>query len=1103
MCSACGQLNPQNARFCNSCGAELGQSERRLGEERKVVTVVFVDLVGFTAQAERLDPEDVRGLLAPYHTHVRAELERHGGTVEKFIGDAVMAVFGAPVTHEDDPERAVRAALAIRDWALEEDAALQLRLGINTGEALVTLAASGGEGMAAGDVVNTAARLQAAAPVNGILVGEQTWHATADAIEYAEAAPVVAKGKAAPLPAWVAGRARARFGVDVGQRRLAPLVGRQRELELLASTLGRVREERSPQLVTLVGVPGIGKSRLVSELLSVVEQERELTGWRQGRSLPYGDGVTFWALGEIVKAQADILESDPSDEAVAKLRRAVADLAADAAEAQWLEAHLRPLLGLSDDPSARAGEPFAAWQRFIEALAEQRPLVLVFEDLHWADDALLDFVDQLVDRVAEVPLLVLGTARPELLERRPGWGGGKPNAVSLSLSPLSEEGAARLLAALLDRPVLEADQQQALLAKVGGNPLYAEQYARALVERGELVELPETLQGIIAARLDALADEEKHVLQDAAVVGKVFWAGAVAALDAEADVDVGDILQRLERKQFVQRARRPSVAGELEYAFRHVLLRDVAYGQIPRTARGEKHRCAAEWLQSLGRIEDHAEQIADHYLNALGYGEAVASRDAQLAAHAQRALQEAGDRAGALASYPPAARFYDAALQLAPEDGPGRAGLLLRLGRARFAAESAGGEELQAALNAFAAAGDNEGAAEAALELRMIAWYEGDGSRVARRLAEALELVQERPDSPAKARALVDRVRAHQSAGEFAIAIGLARETLPLVERLGLENLRVRLLITLGSCRVHLGDAGGIRDLEHAIAIAEAAGAFELLHAAQNNLSGAQAFLGDFPQSVRTYEALLEGVDRFGRDTDRRWAHAIIGQLRAAEGRWDEALTILDRFITEVEAGSPHYLEVSCRTARASILLARGDLARAATDSERALAAARAARDTQVLAPALAGRGIIALAQGRRDEAEQLLDELLALGESGVVAAIAGSAELPWLARDLDREDNLIALLAGAPNVPWVTAARAVAAGDFAAASPLIAGTGCRPEWAYCCLRTAEQLAATGRTQEAEEHLDAALAFYRDVGATRYLEQGDGLRRSRASGHEA
>jgi class 3 adenylate cyclase len=427
VCPSCGHGNQAGAKFCSECSVALVAAEPLAGEERKVVSVLFADLVGFTSRAEQLDPEDVRALLLPYFARLRAELERFGGTVEKFIGDAVMAVFGAPVAHEDDPERAVRAALAIRNWAREEER-IQVRLAVNTGEALVVLGARPvqGEGMAAGDVVNTAARLQAAAPVNGVLVGERTFRATRQAIEYRRAAPVAAKGKREPVAAWEAVGARARFGVDVPHQARTALVGRERELGVLRDALARVRSERSPQLVTLAGVPGIGKSRLLYELWQIVEAEAELISWRQGRSLPYGEGVSFWALTEMVKAQAGILETDTTGEAGGKLAEMTAEVMPGSADADWVQRHLGALVGLgSGGVSAggdRRGEVFAAWRQFFEALAERRPLVLVFEDLHWADDGLLDFVDYLADWADQVPLLVVATARPELLARRPGWG---------------------------------------------------------------------------------------------------------------------------------------------------------------------------------------------------------------------------------------------------------------------------------------------------------------------------------------------------------------------------------------------------------------------------------------------------------------------------------------------------------------------------------------------------------------------------------------------------------------------------------------------------------------------------------------------------------
>src|SRR5438309_11817518 len=397
VCPSCGKELPGAFPFCPFCGVSLTVSvPDPVHEERKVVTVLFADLVGSTKRAETMDPEDVRALLSPYYTRLRAELERYGGTVEKFIGDAVMALFGAPAAHEDDPERAVRAALAIRRYAGEEG--LELRIGITTGEALVRLSAKPeqGETVATGDIVNTAARLQAAAPVNGVLTDETTYRATRHAIDYREVESVAAKGKAEPIPVWEALEARARFGVDVTHLARAELVGRERELSVLRDALDRPRHERILQLVTLVAVPGMGKSRLVYELSRIVDADPELITWRQGRCLAYGDGVGFWGLAEVVKAQAGIHDEDSEAEAAEKLRVAVADAVDDASDARWVESHLRPLVGLESETvrgGDRRGEAFAAWRRYLEALAEQRPLVLVLEDLHWAADGLPDFVD--------------------------------------------------------------------------------------------------------------------------------------------------------------------------------------------------------------------------------------------------------------------------------------------------------------------------------------------------------------------------------------------------------------------------------------------------------------------------------------------------------------------------------------------------------------------------------------------------------------------------------------------------------------------------------------------------------------------------------------
>jgi class 3 adenylate cyclase len=383
-------------------------------EERKVVTVLFCDLVDSTARADQADPEDVRAVLGPYHDRLRTEIERFGGTVEKFIGDAVMAVFGAPTAHEDDPERAVHAGLRILEAVADlndadPDLGLAVRIGINTGEVLVSLGArpEQGEGIVTGDVVNTASRLQGVAPVGGLVVGEQTYRATEPVFDYRALEPVALKGKASPVAIFQATGARARFGVDLTRTHGTAMVGRADDLALLEAGYRKALRERSVQLVTITGEPGVGKSRLVAELRSLVDARPELVSWRQGRCLPYGDGITFWALVEIVKAQAGILESDTPEIAGSKIDAVVGD---DEPDAPWLRARLRPLVGL-EAPQAAREENFAAWRTFLETLAERDPAVFVFEDLHWADDALLAFLEYLAGYAEGVPMLVVSTAR--------------------------------------------------------------------------------------------------------------------------------------------------------------------------------------------------------------------------------------------------------------------------------------------------------------------------------------------------------------------------------------------------------------------------------------------------------------------------------------------------------------------------------------------------------------------------------------------------------------------------------------------------------------------------------------------------------------------
>ena len=644
-------------------------------EERKLVAVLVAELVGLSAS----DPEDFQASLEPFQACAQKEIERFGGTVEKLVGEEVMALFGIPHAHDDDPERAVRAALAIRETIREDSDDLQVRIGITTGEALARLGVrtESGDLSAAGDVVNAAARLHAAAGADAILVDETTYRATERAIDYGEATPVQLKATAEPQPAWEV--LAVRLGMDI--RQLGPLVGRDRDLATLVAAVARVREEREPQLVTLVGVPGIGKSRLTFELFGALEQEPELFSWLQGRSLPYGEGVSFWALAEIVKTHAGILESDDAESSAAKLLDAIESQFADPIEIVWIERHLRPLVGLQTDQELAGSrdEAFGAWRRYLEALADQRPLVVVFEDLHFADEGLLDFVDHLVEWASGVPLLVLCTARPELLGRRAGWGGGKANSTTLSLAPLSDDETAQLVHALLEQPLLAAELQSTLISRAGGNPLYAEEFARLVGEGRQLEELPESVQGIIAARLDALPEDEKELIQDAAVLGKVFWLGALTQMAGHERGAAERGLHALERKEFLRRERSSSVEGESEYTFGHLLVRDVAYGQIPRARRADKHRLAAEWIEALGRPDDQAELVVHHYLAALELTRAARQPVEELETLARGALRDAGERAEALNAFVPAKGYFKAALELWPLEDAERPRLALRL----------------------------------------------------------------------------------------------------------------------------------------------------------------------------------------------------------------------------------------------------------------------------------------------------------------------------------------------------------------------------------------------------------------------------------------
>jgi class 3 adenylate cyclase len=675
-CSSCGQENPDEARFCLACGTAIAGPEAAPREERRIVTVLFVDLVGSTSRAESLDPEDVRAVLDRYHRCVRDEIERFGGIVEKFVGDAVMAVFGAPIAYGDDPERAVRAALAVQVALGELNASdpelqLQTRIAVNTGEALVAIDARPGygEAMVAGDVVNTAARLQSSAPVDGILVGETTYQSTRGAIEYRPGEPITARGKAEPVPVWHAVAAT----MPAGERLLSsvPMLGRERELEVLRSVWERVVDEQRAHLVTIFGPPGIGKSRLAHEFGELVTalDGRVL----RGRSAPYGASSPYAAFAAHVKQLASIFDSDEADDAARKLDGAVGALVGPA-DTQRVASHLASLVGLRTGAEAADRETrFLAARTLVEQLAGEHPTLLVFEDLHWADGSMLDLLDELAARLHSVPVFLLAVARPDLLTERPAWGGGLPAYTALPLEPLRGRDAESLAERLLGHP--DPEEVSRLIELSEGNPLFIEEMAAALAERpnGAGADLPTSISAIIASRLDALPAPERSLLLDASVVGRVFWDGAVATMDDGRDV--GTLLGSLERRDLVRRESISRLEGQQQFRFKHALIRDVAYQRLTRAARRTRHEAVARFLEDAttgGTVA--ADALGEHW------------REANRPDRAFDYLLTAADDAGRGWAKQRAVTLYREALTLLPEGDPRRREVQLRLAVALQAA---------------------------------------------------------------------------------------------------------------------------------------------------------------------------------------------------------------------------------------------------------------------------------------------------------------------------------------------------------------------------------------------------------------------------------
>ena len=967
--------------------------------------MLFCDLVDFTARFDRADPEDVKAALSPYHALVRREIERFGGTLEKFIGDAVVGVYGAPVSHEDDARRALWSALRIPP-AIDDlneslpDVELAVRIGIDTGQAVVTIHGDQrNQGMVTGDVVNTASRIQAVAPVGGVIVGEATHRLTEDLFDFERLDPVRVKGKARPLHLWRARSARSRFGAEPERPAAVPLVGREDELEVLKRTFARAARTPSVQLVTLTGEPGVGKTRLVREFFRYIDDLSDLVFWRQGRCLPYGEGVTFWALGEIVKAQAGILDSDGPQEAAAKLSAATAALVPADTEREWLTGRLAPLVGLpSPEGAALRSESFSAWRRFLEAMASTFPLVVVFEDLHWADPALLEFVEHVTDWSTDVPMLVLCTSRPELYERHPGWGGGKRNFTAISLPLLPAGEAAELVAALAARAELPAEDTAAVLERSGGNPLFAEELVRMRRDLGagdgdgtapgSEEAFPETLQAIIAARLDTLPPEFKALVQDASVVGRVFWSGAVAAIGGFDPADTEDRLHELTLRELIRPARVSSVRDQVEYSFWHVLIRDVAYSEIPRADRASKHLATADWLEDLGgeRVADHAEQLAHHYERALAFARMAGLRDGlpEIEAKARSAFEMAGERALAL-ELTRAEEFFRRALDLAPRGTPERPGLLARTAEA--AASDGRFEEAKAefdeAIGEFRSQGRPVGEGDAMVRLANILWALGEAERSRMLLDRALGLLRSEPEGPELANCYAEIASERMAAGRLEEVREWADRALELARRLGVESLEPRPLGFRGMARCYLGDFDGIDDVRTALVIS-------LQQGLSRESARTLAILAELQWADEGPASAVVASEEGTTLAERRGVSDMAAWCRCSSvgplfelGRWDDVLVVGGGVVKWSRAGGGGYLAAMVEPWMARTIALRGRLDEAAAMVDEFLPRAREIGDPQMLVPALVAAAQAERLRGAADRAVALVEELDGTGPGG------------------------------------------------------------------------------------------------------------------------
>jgi class 3 adenylate cyclase/tetratricopeptide (TPR) repeat protein len=956
-CPSCRATVPLRARFCIECGTPVEASDAAaapaaaapsgrtaapageapegprppepLPEERRVVSILFADLSGYTAYAERMDPEAVKGMLDRTLRRLSEEVERVGGTIDKYIGDNVMAVFGAPVAHEDDPVRAIRAGLAMQETMVQlneqlpGDLSFSLRVGINTGE---VLAGRMGEGYTViGDAVNVAARLQAAARPGSVTVGETTYRAAEEDFAFEQLEPLALKGKAEPVPAWEATaptdqvhtrRTRVRTG--------APLVGRAEESSILFSLAQRVSREERPHLATVIGQAGVGKSRLLRELSARLEDLEQAPALMIGECPPYGSGISYWALAEVVRSRFGIAANEPTETAWPKLLDGVRGLLSgsehgdqDADFAERNAAAIGVVLGIEprqaqtgpdgEDPQRMRETLFSAVRALTEAMTRERTLVLAFEDIHWADEGMLDLIEHLA-RWVRGPLLIVCLARDELLERRSDWGGGRRNATTIALEPLST-GETRDLVAALYGANGEGDPE--LVARVAqraeGNPLFAEEIVNRLQEEGSDAEaLPETVHSVLAARLDSLPAFERRLVQHASVVGQTFWEGVLLHASGANAPDVTAALASLQDKELVIAGATSRIAGEREYAFKHALVRDVAYGMLPKASRSRQHFAVGGFIEERVRDrDDTAALVAEHYARASVIGAEAgieAGELGEMTDKAVRFLEAAGDAAGSLYSNREALGHYRSAGDLGSAlDDADRArirektgDMALRVGRVDEAVEA-----WTECLDYHRRQEDLAHVGDLHRKIGAAYWDKGEREASIDHYQKGIDLLKDGPPCIELVRLYEEAASLYMHTGDNMLAIYASEKALRLAERLGEAAAASRAHGIFGRVFGRIGDSGKAREnLERSVELARDSDKAEAVRALLTLGYHFESSEADFALAGEAYAEALALAIEVGDVPSQVEVHAALAQLALNRGDWE----VVERE-TEASAG--------------------------------------------------------------------------------------------------------------------------------------------------------------------------------------------------------